>query len=70
MTIKKRQLLGSMPNVLIVHLQRIVFDHNTFQQKKVISKFDFPNFLSLEPFAFKTHSESVEAETDEERAEL
>ena len=49
----KRQLLGSMPNVLIVHLQRIVFDYNTFGNKKVNSKFEFPKILELNRFSFK-----------------
>jgi len=59
-----------MPNVLIVHLQRIVFDLNTFMQKKVVSKFDFPKILSLEPFAFKTHTQSLDTEEPADKAEL
>jgi len=42
-----------MPNVLIVHLQRIVFDYDTFGNKKVNSKFEFPSTLELSEFSFK-----------------
>ena len=66
----RRSLLGSMPNVLIVHLQRLEFDHNTFQLKKVISKFEFPKILTLEPFAFKENSKSFQCDSEAERAEL
>ena len=53
-----------MPNVLIVHLNRIVFDLNTFMLKKVVSKFEFPKILSLEQFAYKSHSDSLNAESE------
>jgi hypothetical protein len=36
--------------VLIVHLQRILFNYDTFQNEKINSKLEFPNSLSLEPY--------------------
>lgn len=33
--IVKRTLLAELPNVLIVHLQRIIFNFDTFQNEKV-----------------------------------
>lgn len=51
-----------MPNVLIVHLQRIVFDFNTFGNKKVNSKFEFPKILEMAKYAYKEHSTDVTAE--------
>ena len=69
--IVKRQLLGAMPNVLIVHLQRIVFDFNTFGNKKVNSRLEFPRILELGKLAFKEHARGeVRGETDEATAEL
>lgn len=70
MSVKKRQLLGDMPNVLFVHLQRILFDYNTFTNKKVISKFDFPKILELSRFAFKEAKSDAVGESDSETAEL
>ena len=63
-----------MPNVLIVHLQRIVFDYNTFGNKKVNSKFEFPKILELNRFSFKEEMsgnlEGVKGETDAATADL
>ena len=42
-----------MPNVLIVHLKRIVFCFDTLQNDKVNSRFDFPNILDLKDYSFK-----------------
>ena len=41
----KRSLIAETPNVLIVHLQRIVFNFDTFQNDKINSRFEFPNIL-------------------------
>ena len=43
----KRSLLADMPNVLVVHLQRIVFSFDTLANDKVNSRFEFPNVLDL-----------------------
>ena len=64
-----------MPNVLIVHLQRIVFDYNTFGNKKVNSKFDFPKILDMSRFSFKEQMSgqdpaSIKGATDKDTAEL
>jgi ubiquitin carboxyl-terminal hydrolase 34 len=49
----KRNLIAETPNVLIVHLQRIVFNFDTFQNDKINSRFEFPNILSLKDFSFR-----------------
>ena len=59
-----------MPNVLIVHLQRIVFDFNTFQNTKVNTLFEFPNSLNLSKFSLKENMtvdqlEKIKAELPE-----
>jgi ubiquitin carboxyl-terminal hydrolase 34 len=51
--VEKRQLIAEPPNVLIVHLQRIVFNFDTFQNDKINSYFDFPNILDLKDFSYK-----------------
>ena len=41
-----------MPNVLIIHLQRIAFNMETFQNEKINSYCEFPNLLDLSPYSF------------------
>jgi ubiquitin C-terminal hydrolase len=52
-----------MPNVLILHLQRIVFNFDTFQNEKINSRFEFPAILKLKDYSYK------EVMTSENRAE-
>lgn len=52
--VEKRQLIAETPNVLIVHLQRIIFNFDTFQNDKINSHFDFPTVLNLKDYSFKT----------------
>ena len=63
-----------MPNVLIVHLQRIVFDYNTFGNKKVTSQFEFPKILEMSRFSFKdlmsSNPQGVKGETDQVTQDL
>ena len=46
----KRCCLSSLPNVLIMHLQRIVFDLDSLQNEKINSRLEFPHKLNLEPY--------------------
>ena len=50
--ISKRILLSQTPNVLIVHLQRIIFNFDTFRNDKINSFFEFPTHLDLKPYSF------------------
>jgi len=50
--LSKRSLISKTPNVLIVHLQRIVFNFDTFQNDKLNSFMEFPNTLDLKPYSF------------------
>lgn len=50
--ISKRVLLSSAPNVLIVHLQRIIFNFDTFRNDKINTFFEFPYHLDLNPYSF------------------
>ena len=50
--ITKRTLISQTPNVLIVHLQRIVFDFDTFQNEKINDQFEFPQNLDLRPYSY------------------
>ena len=50
---KKRVCLASLPNVLIIHLQRIIFDLDILQNTKLNSKLEFPMDLDLEPYTLE-----------------
>jgi len=45
--ITRRTLLSTLPNILIVHLQRIVFNFDTFANEKINSRLEFPHELNL-----------------------
>lgn len=45
-------MIASTPNILIVHLQRICFNFDTFQNDKVNTFCSFPNVLDLKPYCF------------------
>lgn len=50
--LQKRTMIASTPNILVVHLQRICFNFDTFQNDKVNSFCSFPNVLDLKPYSF------------------
>lgn len=50
--VSKRTLIAQTPNVLIVHLQRIIFNFDTFQNDKLNQHFDFPQQLDLAPYSY------------------
>ena len=49
--VTKRTLISKTPNVLIVQLQRIVFDFDTFTNQKVNTHFEFPEHLDLNEYS-------------------
>jgi len=74
--ISRRNLISLAPNVLIVHLQRITFNFETFRNDKINTFFEFPHQLDLKPYSFyevmkregriKDKSEDDEEETKAE----
>lgn len=50
--ITKRTLIANTPSVLFVHLQRLVFNFDTFRNDKVNTLLEFPDNLDLKPFSF------------------
>jgi ubiquitin carboxyl-terminal hydrolase 34 len=59
--VSKRTLISHTPNILIVHLQRIIFNFDTFRNEKVNTRFEFPNYLDLTPYSLK-HITKMEKE--------
>jgi len=43
--------LSQLPNVLVVHLQRIVYDLDLFINVKINSKLEFPMHLNMRPYS-------------------
>lgn len=48
--LEKKATIDKLPNTLIVHLQRIVFDFDTLRQVKLNDRVEFPNVLNLKEF--------------------
>ena len=49
----KRTSLHELPNVLIVHLQRIIFNFDTMMNEKINSRLEFPQEFDMEPFTIE-----------------
>lgn len=45
-------MIAETPNILIVHLKRIVFNFNTFDNDKLNTFMEFPNVLDLKKFSY------------------
>ena len=46
----KQTCISELPNILILHLQRIVFNYDTFMNEKVNSRLEFPEWINMEPY--------------------
>jgi ubiquitin C-terminal hydrolase len=67
----KRSVIGETPNVLFVHLQRILLNYDTFESEKINSKFDFPSILDLRPYSLKANlQETIQKKGDTELIEM
>ncbi|CAD8119650.1 unnamed protein product [Paramecium sonneborni] len=51
--VNKCQLLAQLPNILILHLQRIVFNLDTFMNEKINTRLEFPIDLDLQEYTIK-----------------
>lgn len=48
--ITRRALINDLPNILILHLQRIVFNFDTYANEKINSRLEFPHELNIYPY--------------------
>jgi ubiquitin carboxyl-terminal hydrolase 34 len=48
--LSKKVAIKSLPNTLIVHLNRICFDLDTLTNKKINDRFEFPTTLNLRQY--------------------
>ena len=51
-------MLSKLPNILIIHLQRIVFNFDTYLNEKINSKFEFPKYLNMKKYTEGSSSQS------------
>lgn len=56
----KKTCIADLPNVLIIHLQRIIYNFDIYGNEKINSRLEFPHVLNLEQYtrdsALKTQS--------------
>ncbi len=45
-----KTMMHKLPNYLFIHLNRIVFDMDTYGNKKLNSRVEFPNVLNVKPY--------------------
>jgi len=50
--LSKRTLIAETPNILIVHLKRLVFNFDTFMNDKLNTQMSFPTVLDLKPYSY------------------
>jgi len=43
-------VLNTLPNMLFLHLSRIQMDMETFMNKKLNDRIEFPNILNMRPY--------------------
>ena len=49
-TLSKRSLISELPNILIIHLQRILMNYEDNRIEKINSRFEFPKKLNLKNY--------------------
>eukprot|EP01022_Parablepharisma_sp_SALTPOND_P018631 TRINITY_DN3072_c0_g2_i1.p1 TRINITY_DN3072_c0_g2~~TRINITY_DN3072_c0_g2_i1.p1 ORF type:complete len:1261 (+),score=124.77 TRINITY_DN3072_c0_g2_i1:4888-8670(+) len=67
--VTKRTLLSSLPNIMIIHLQRFTFNFDSLRNEKIHNRLEFPNDLNMYPFTVDGVAET-EAVPDTTEAEL
>jgi hypothetical protein len=50
-TVIKRNSFADLPNVMIIHLQRIIFNYDKFMNEKINSRLEFPKKLNLKNYS-------------------
>ena len=56
-SVVKRTCISQLPNILVVHLQRLLYNYDTMMNEKINSRLEFPKEFSIEPYTV----EGVEA---------
>jgi ubiquitin carboxyl-terminal hydrolase 34 len=64
--ITKKNSLAELPNVLIIHLQRIFFNYEIDKNEKINSKLEFPRVLNLKPYTIEDQTRRAVAKKNKE----
>jgi len=51
--VERRTCLSHLPNILVVHLQRLLFNYDTMMNEKINSRLEFPKEFSIEPYTIE-----------------
>lgn len=60
MEVKKGEVLTKTPNVLLLHLNKVGFNHTTYMPEKINTKFEFPDILDLKSNSFKSTMQDID----------
>ena len=61
----KNVLINKLPNILIIHLQRIAFNYQTFELEKINTKVDFSREINLKNYTTNLDNNSISSENFE-----
>ena len=64
--VTKQCFLKELPNVLVIHLQKIIFDMETLMNIKISSKFEFKHKMNLQDFVYKEKAKENEKKDGED----
>ena len=67
--VSKKTRISKAPHVLVIHLQRIVFNLDTFINEKITTKHEFPMNFNLHPYTLDCY-ESEKEKTDKDKSEV
>ena len=65
-TLKKCSLISSLPNILIIHLNRIIINTEYGNQQKINSRFEFPKELDLKKYCLENNIGEAEKKINAE----
>ena len=63
--VTKQCFLKDLPNVLVIHLQKIIFDMETLMNIKIASRFEFKKEMNLKDFIYVEPKEKKDGEEED-----
>ena len=55
MNLKKSNIILDLPNILVIHLNRMIYNNNTGEFEKMNSKLDFPLELDMKKYCIQNN---------------
>ena len=68
--VSKRAFIKELPNVLIIHLQKIIFDLEYLANIKISSRFEFGKEIDLKNYVFKEKKNNEDENENDEEEEI